>query len=136
MSTEKVEIVRMADALSSALEDPAASFDLLLAKAYRLAEATGSMEHMTWLTYELHGYDSSTPIGEKYARLTARWDGSSEKGYFGSATSIASSVESMAHTLEVHKQFQPSGQYAQMQQNEKASQVNSWATAIAPMKKV
>ena len=64
MSAEKTEIIRMADALLLDLERNA-SFDLMLAKAYRLAEATGNMEAMTWLSYELQEYDSSTDIGRK-----------------------------------------------------------------------
>ncbi len=136
MSTDKSEIIRLADALLIALEDPSASFDLLLAKAYRLAEAIGSVECMTWLSYELHGYDSSTLIGRKYAVLTERWDGESEKGYFKSAASIALSVETMTQTLDVHKQFTPSGEWATVQLQNKATQVNNWATAVAPMKAV
>jgi hypothetical protein len=136
MSPDKAEIIRLSDALLSDLEDSSAPFDLLLAKAYRLAEAVGSAEHMLWLSYELHGYDSSTSVGEKYGRITQRWDGVSDKGYFGSTASIEVSVETMTHTLDVHKQFVPSGQYAIVQQQEKAKQVNEWAQAIAPLKKV
>src|SRR5438105_1538598 len=42
----------------------------------------------------------------------------------------------MAHTLQVHKEFVPSGDYAAVQQIEKAKQVNEWAKAISPMQKV
>jgi hypothetical protein len=92
MAKEKAEIVRMADGLLDALEDQSVSFDILFAKAYRLAEATDRTEQMTWLSYELHGYDSSTPIGEKYARLARRWDGFSDKGYFREAANTAGSA--------------------------------------------
>jgi hypothetical protein len=88
MAKEKAEIVRMADGLLDALEDQSVSFDILLAKAYRLAEAIDRTEQI----YELHGYDSSTPIGEKYARLARRWDGFSDKGYFREAANTAGSA--------------------------------------------
>jgi hypothetical protein len=39
----------------------------------------------------------------------------------------------MSHTLEVYKAFQPSGDYAMLQQQEKATKVNDWAMAIAPL---
>jgi uncharacterized protein YukE len=135
MSAEKAGIIRMADALLLDLESDT-SFDLILAKAYRLAETTSDMEAMTWLSYELQGYDSSTDIGRKYARLTQRWDGTSDRGYFNSAASIAHTVETMGQTLQVHKQFVPSGEYAIVQQSEKIKQVSSWAEAIAPLQRV
>jgi uncharacterized protein YukE len=133
---DKVEIIRLADALLLDLENPTASMDLLLAKAYRLAEAVANAEAVTWLAYELHGYDSSTLVGRNYALLTQRWDGTSDKGYFQSASDIAHTIETMTHTLQVHQQLQPSGDYAIVQQREKAEQVNNWAQAIAPMKKI
>lgn len=136
MAAGKAEIVRMADGVLDALEDQSISFDILLARAYRLAEAIGSEEQVIWLSYELHAYDSSTSIGEKYARLTRRWDGSSDKGYFNSAASIAGTVESMTQTLDAHREFKPSGEYAGAQQADKVRQVNDWATAIAPLKGV
>src|SRR5258708_108279 len=135
MAAEKAEIIRMADALLFDLES-STSFDLILAKAYPLAEATSGVEAMTWLSYELQGFDSSTEIGRKYARLTQRWDGASDKGYFGSAASIAQSAETMGQTLQAHKEFVPSGEYATVQQGEKVKQVNSWAQAIAPLQRV
>jgi uncharacterized protein YukE len=133
---DKVEIIRLADALLLDLESPAASLDLILAKAYRLAEATANAEAIQWFAYELHGYDSSSPIGERFARLTQRWDGVSDRGYFQSASELAHKIETMNHTLQVHQQLQPSGDYAIIQQREKAEQVNNWAQAIAPMKKI
>jgi len=135
MPTRNAEIIRLADMLLSDLET-STSFDLILAKAYRLAESAGNAEAITWLSYELNGYDSSTALGKKYARLTQRWDGASDKGYFQSATEVASKAESMGHTLQVHKEFVPSGQYAGIQQSDKAKKVNEWAQAIAPMQKV
>jgi hypothetical protein len=39
MAKEKAEIVRMADGLLDALEDQSVSFDILLAKAYRLCRS-------------------------------------------------------------------------------------------------
>src|SRR5450756_163835 len=122
MSTRNAEVIRLADALLLDLEQ-VTSFDLILAKAYRLAEAASNVEAMTWLGYELHGYDNSTAVGQNYARLTQRWDGASDKGYFQSAADIASRVESMGHTLQVYKEFVPSGQYASIQQADKAQRV-------------
>jgi uncharacterized protein YukE len=133
---DRAEILRLSDALLKDLESSTSSFDLILAKAYRLAEATSNEEAMTWIGYELQGYDSSTVTGEKYSRLTQRWDGASDKGYFQGATDLAQRVEAMAHTLQVHKEFTPSGDYASVQQIEKATRVNEWATAISPMQKV
>ncbi|HZR86803.1 MAG TPA: hypothetical protein VFB02_08360 [Bradyrhizobium sp.] len=133
---DKAETIRLADALLLDLESPTASIDLILAKAYRLAEATGNAEAVLWLSYELHGYDSSTPVGRNYALLTQRWDGASDKGYFQSASDLAHTIETMTHTLQVHQQLQPSGDYAIVQQREKAEQVKQWAQAIAPMKKI
>jgi hypothetical protein len=131
MSAQNAEIIRLADALLSDLER-ATPLDLVLAKAYRLAEAASNFNAMSWLSYELHGYDSSTESGRRYARLTQRWDGISDKGYFNSATSIALSVDTMGQTLQVHKDFVPSGDYAAVQQRDKAERVNEWAQAIAP----
>jgi uncharacterized protein YukE len=133
---DKAEILRLADALLSDLESSTTSLDLILAKAFRLAEATNNQEAMTWISYELHGYDSATTIGRKYSGLTQRWDGISEKGYFQAATGIAQTVEAMTHTLQAHKEFVPSGQYAGIQQADKAQKVNEWATAIAPMQRI
>jgi uncharacterized protein YukE len=133
---DKAEILRLSDALLSDLESSTTSLDLILAKAYRLAEVTNNEEAMTWIGYELQGYDSSSDIGRKYSRLTQRWDGVSDKGYFQGATDLVQTVEAMTHTLEVHKEFIPSGDYAAVQQFEKAKQVNEWAKAIAPMQKV
>ena len=42
----------------------------------------------------------------------------------------------MSHTLEAHKQYQPSGSAIVYQQREKADHVNHWANAIAPKKTV
>jgi uncharacterized protein YukE len=133
---DKLETIRLADALLLDLESLSSSFGLILAKAYRLAEATGNAEAIIWLAYELHGYDTSTPTGARYAQLTKRWDGASEMGYPQSASELAHMIETMTHSLQVHQQLQPSGQYAIVQQREKAEQVNNWAQAIAPMKKV
>jgi uncharacterized protein YukE len=133
---DKVEIIRLADALLVDLESPSASLDLMLAKAHRLAEATGNADAVIWLAYEFHGYDTSTPIGARYAQLTKRWDGVSEMGYPQSASELAHTIETMSHSLQVHQQLQPSGQYAIVQQREKATQVNNWAQAIAPFKKI
>lgn len=129
-------MLRLSDALLSDLESSTASLDLILAKAYRLAEATNNEEALTWIGYELQGYDSSTATGRKYSHLTKRWDGASDKGYFQGATDLAQTVEAMTHTLQAHKEFTPSGDYSAVQQIEKAKRVNEWATAISPMQKV
>jgi uncharacterized protein YukE len=134
--SDRAEILRLIDALLSDLENPVTSLDLILAKAYRIAEATSNDEAMTWLTYELQGYDSSTATGRRYSRLTHRWDGESEEGYFKGAASIAGAVESMTHTLQAHKEFTPSGDYASVQQNNKAERITEWASAIAPMHRI
>ena len=136
MSSDKADLIKLSDVLISDLGSPSISLDLVLAKAYRLAELSSNIEAMTWLNYELHGYDSSTPIGEKYSRLTHRWDGSSPKGYFQSANALAHKIEAMSQSLQAHQDFKPSGDWATMQQNEKAKQVSSWAQAIEPIRTV
>jgi hypothetical protein len=120
----KAEIVRLSDALLSDLESLTTPLDLIFAKAFRLAEATNNEEAMTWIGYELQGYDTSTEVGRKYSLLTHRWDGKSDKGYFQGATDLAQKVEAMTHTLQAHKEFMPSGDYASVQQIEKAKRVN------------
>src|SRR5688572_2061605 len=106
---EKTDIAKMASALLADIERGELPIELVVVKALSLARAAGDSEAIDWLTYESVGYDSSNPVGEKYAQLTARWDGKSGKGYFGSAAGIAHSVASMTQSLEVAKQFQPSG---------------------------
>jgi len=133
---DKTEVLRLSDVLLNDLESSTVSLDLILAKAYRLAEATSNEEAMTWIGYELQGYDTSTATGRKYSRLTQRWDGLSEKGYFQGASGLAQTIEAMTHTLQVHKEFTPSGDYATVQQMEKARQVNEWAASISPMQKI
>jgi len=134
MPTRNAEIIRLADMLLSDLET-STSFDLILAKAYRLAESAGNAEAITWLSYELNGYDSSTALGKKYARLTQRWDGASDKGYFQSATDVASKAESMGHTLQVHKEFVPSGQYAGIQHPTKLRRSMSGLKRLLPCRR-
>lgn len=111
VGTDKTELLRLADAISSDLEG-STTLDLILAKAYGLAEATNNDEAVTWIGYELYGYDTSTEIGRKYAHLTQRWDGKSETGYLLPATGIVQSIKAMTHTLEAYKDFVPSGNYA------------------------
>jgi hypothetical protein len=130
---DRAEIAKLASTLLSDIEQGSLPVELLVAKGLTLARAIGDEEAIEWLTYEAVGYDSSKPVAERFAVLTARWDGKSDKGYFGSAVSIANTVATMAHSLEAEKAFQPSGQYAIIQQQEKARQIASWTTTIAPL---
>lgn len=130
---DKAELAKLAAVLLSDIEGGSLPIEILVAKALTLAKVTADDQAITWLSYEMVGYDSSTPLGENFARLTGRWDGKSDKGYFGPISEIANSVQAMSHTLEVYKAFQPSGDYAMLQQQEKATKVNDWAMAIAPL---
>lgn len=133
---DKAEVAKLAHALLSDIEAGALPIELLVAKALNLAKVFPDDEAIEWLSYEVSGYDSSTPVGEEYAILTNRWDGKSEKGFFGSVSSLANTIATMSQLLQVYKQLQPSGQHAIPQQIEKAKQVHKWATAMAPLEKV
>jgi len=136
MSMNKREIIRLAKELLSAIDGGGVALDLLVVKALSLARATSDIEATEWLSCEMTGYDSSKAVGRRYAILTARWDGTSETGYFGSAAAIASTVGTMSQTLDTYKKFEPSGQHALAQLSEKARRVNEWATSIQPLEKV
>jgi hypothetical protein len=132
----KAEAAKLAATLLADVEADRLPIELPVTKALTLAKAFPDDEAIEWLSYEIAGYDVGTPVGKNYAILTCRWDGTSDRGFFGSASSLANSVATMSQSLEVHKQLQPSGQHAIPQQFEKAKQVHSWATAMAPLEKV
>jgi hypothetical protein len=130
---EKAEIAKMAAALISDTEQGTLPIEIVIAKALTLAKVTLNDEAIDWLSYELAGYDVSTPTGAKYAQLTARWDGRSERGFSESASDIAHRVAAANETLEAYKQFSPAN-VGPLQ--EKAKKVNAWAKSIVPLQKV
>jgi hypothetical protein len=130
---DKAEVAKLATTLLSDIEGGSLPIEILVTKALALAKVTADDDAITWLTYELAGYDASTPLGETYSRLTGRWDGTSDKGYFGPISAIVTTVQTMSQTLEVHKAFRPTGDFAMVHQNEKVKKVHEWATAIAPL---
>jgi hypothetical protein len=134
---DKAEVAKRAAVLISDIEGGSLPMGLLVAKALTLARMAGDDEAIKWLTYEQVGYDSSTPVGAKFAVLTPRWDGKKDEGYFASAEAIASGLAGMSHSLETEKAFQPSrDQWALYHQAEKAKKVAHLAATMAPVEAV
>jgi hypothetical protein len=133
---DKAEIVKRATALLTDIENDTLAIELLIAKALSLARLAADDDAIEWLSYEMTGYNIRTAVGGRYAILTSRWDGQSDKGYLGPAASIAHTVATMTQTLDVHKQLQPSGEYMMVQQNDKAKKVHEWSSAIEPLARV
>jgi hypothetical protein len=108
----------------------------LVLKASRLARLANEEEEITWLFYERCGYRHDDEIALKYMEYTNRWVDASDhsKGaHWGPASPLESMVETLAHQLEVIKNFRPSGEYAHMHfmnQEQRAVDVGDQINAI------
>jgi hypothetical protein len=135
-SYDKREVAKLASALLSDIEGGSAPMELLIAKALNIARLVPDDEAIEWLSGEAVGYTMTTPAVERYKLLTRRWDGKSKTFYAGPASDLVHLSETMTHSLDIEKQFQPSGDYALAQQIDKARKVNDWAIAIGPLRNV
>jgi hypothetical protein len=132
----KAEALTLARSLLSDLEQPSMKFEVVVAKALRLAQLMGDYKRTEWLMYEMYGYQLNTDIGKKYAQIMGRWDGKSKTGTFAPAATLATIVDSMMHTIEAHKNYQPSGDFAHMHHIDRVDKLNTLISQITPIQNI
>lgn len=90
---------QLAQELLDDIELSRLSSEALILKATRLARLVNNEEVLSWLQYELKGYNSTDPLSLKYMGRTGRWiDYKNKKGYWGALAQQEAAVQ----VLETH----------------------------------
>ncbi len=132
----KAEALILARSLLSDLEQPSVKFEVAVAKALRLAQLMGDDKRSEWLMYEMYGYRLDTDVGKVYAQMMGRWDGKSKTGTFAPASTLATIVDSMMHSVDAHKNYQPSGDFAHANHIDRIEKLNALVIQITPIQKI
>jgi hypothetical protein len=129
---KKAETIRLGQEILRDFEDKNVSIGVLVNKALRFAKLVGNDYYGTFLEGEAFGYsDMSNKNQRSSAIAVGRWDGTAEHVTVASAEVLEANNKSYLGQAEAAKAFQPSGNFAAIQNQQRMQEVakfHGWIT--------